>query len=238
MDHSVAAVDVVWGVEIATFSMNWRGPNLMVVGNNIEQAFKHFWEGIDIVREKLSEYPQIWDRYQKWWSLKCISFQIWLFWVSMLVFGWSLPLALRAFFSLLDLLNGLRKKYKMLPMRSCLFSHGPINPKMQHKHNHALIFSSINICVFFVSPLSTSGCVFAPHSTSSDSFFGNQSADPGWYTPRLDNLPSNVASCTWQGTGLWMAFVHESWCFRNPMRDSHAAILVYVPTFEPWISTK
>ena len=77
----------------------------------------------------------------------CISFQIWLFWVSMLVFGWILPLALRAFFSLLDLLNALRKKYKMLPMRSFLFSRGPINPKLQHKHNQTH-FSSIIICVF------------------------------------------------------------------------------------------
>lgn len=159
MDHSVAAVDVVWGVEIATFSMNWRGPNLMVVGNNIEQAFKQFWEGIDIVIEKLSEYPQIWDKNQKSWFLKCISFQIWLFWVSMLVFGWILPLALRAFFSLLDLLNALRKKYKMLPMRSFLFSHGPINPKMQHKHNQTHFFKYKHMRVFRFSPFHVWLCV-------------------------------------------------------------------------------
>lgn len=237
MDHSVAAVDVVWGVEIATFSMNWRGPNLMVVGNNIEQAFKQFWEGIDIVIEKLSEYPQIWDKNQNhgFWNVSRFKYGYFGCPCWFLVGFCRLP-SERSFLFWICLTR-FEKNIKCCQWEVFYFPMVQLIQKC-NTNTIKLIFSSTNICVFFVSPLSTSGCVFAPHSTSSDSFFGNQSTDPERYTPRLDNLPSNVASCTWQGTGLWMAFVYESLCFRNPMRDSHGAILVYLPRFEPWISTK
>ena len=50
----------------------------------------HFEEQIGMVLLKAAlEYPapKIQHRYQKLWFLKCISFQIWLFGISILVFG-------------------------------------------------------------------------------------------------------------------------------------------------------
>ena len=194
MDHSVAAVDVVWGVEIATFSMNWRGQNLMVVGKNSERAFKQI-----LRRNQHSDGETIWippnlsidTKNDGFWNVSRFKYA----YFGCPVVGWTgwsngrLPSESSYFFSPLDLLKARFDKkccqwevfyfptrwgplttisgfipsythlqpwsnrvcwgYNYLITRGAPSCMVQLIPKMQHKHNHALIFFKYKSYAFF-----------------------------------------------------------------------------------------